>query len=344
MSKQTKKVILIFSVVIAVVYSFSKFNKSPCLNKIDYSNINLNEDIDLGDLFARPSSSELTDIISDWYDFDYGADKIEVVDTLFYSRSRSLFVLRQVFDNRIHYGALIFPEMYDTSKKNPLLVWANGLDQRSPNSLVFGGKERKKAFEQLSNYFILIPSFRGQALVINNRYFCSDGFFGDAFDGATDDALRLLAGAEKLIPAVDQSRLAIAGVSRGGTVALLGGIRYPGIRAIVAFAAPTDFMVRSTYQRYGMQFKYQFLSTTREFSEIREKILKSSPVYFVNDIEKDLLIFHGKLDRVVDLSHADKIIQQLEEQKNFDYRLIDSGHRIHDLSIMVEWLAERFEN
>ena len=226
---------------------------------------------------------------------------------------RKLIVVAHYAEGRKHYGAILFPRAYNSAQKYPLLLWANGLNQADP-TVDLENYPLQHLFRELSDHFIIIPSYRGQALAAFNKRYCSDGFFGDAFDGATDDALRLLHLSQDQFRGIDKNRVAVCGVSRGGTVALLmAGLECQLINATVAIAGPTDFFSKKIYHRYGFQYKYQFLSKKLPPMDLRAKMIKSSPGYFIKNYSNALLLIHGKEDKVVPLENAERIMNGITE-------------------------------
>ena len=183
----------------------------------------------------------------------------------------------------------------------------------------------------LDQHFIIVPSYRGQALVIGGKRYCSDGFFGDAFDGATDDALRLLYLAQDNFTNIDTNKITIYGVSRGGTVALLAGIRNPEIDFVIAQSGPTDFLSSAVMNRYGFQYRYQFLSHKQSMDDIRAKILRSSPVHFIDSLQSRLLLIHGIRDKVVPISNADQIAARLANSSKTTYLKREAGHQLLEI-------------
>lgn len=272
-----------------------------------------------------------------WDNFRVESDSFKVVfhDQRF--ANRDLNIVQHFTDGRSHFGAIIFPTNYQPGEQYPLLLWANGLNQADPSVNVADQLITGLA-KALSNHFILIPSFRGQALVYRQERYCSDGFFGDAFDGATDDALRLLALARTAYDEINTNQISVIGVSRGGTVALLMAARDPSIARTVAIASPTDFYRQQVYHRYGTQYKYQFLSRTTDIVEMRQKMLKSSPCYFVSHSDNPLLLIHGNNDRVVPLENATQVIELMEGKSNFQSIIHDGGHGFYDWPLVFEWL------
>ena len=89
-----------------------------------------------------------------------------------------------------------------------------------------------------NKFIVVIPSFRGQQLIIGYNKYQSDGNVSDAFDGATTDALAFLNVTLKTFSQADESRIAIYGGSRGGTVALLASSRDKRIKRTIVCCDP----------------------------------------------------------------------------------------------------------
>ncbi len=338
MDYQTKKILLLIIGFVLIILFYSHYtNKCPCKERISYDTIDTNEQFHLDSLFKPTDSLELAHIKKGWQIFSIGSDSFSIVREMGYTIDRKLVIVEQYAEGRKHYGAIIFPYEYDENQKYPLLLWANGLNQQDPTSYM-EDEFRKHLYADLNNYFILIPAYRGQALSAYGKRYCSDGFFGDAFDGATDDALRFLHLTKTEFKGVDQQRIAIWGVSRGGTVALLMGARDTTINAIISQSGPVDFFAKATYQRYNFQYKYQFLSKRAPLSTIRAKMLKSSPIYFIENYPNALMIAHGKNDQLVPITNANQLIEKMSNNQQVTILIGDSGHRFNQMNQLAGWL------
>ncbi|NJB72022.1 dipeptidyl aminopeptidase/acylaminoacyl peptidase [Saonia flava] len=337
MDATTKKSILIVGGIIIFLIIYYQYNRCECEKRISYSNVNLNDGIDKGTLYKKVDSRLLNNIKQEWKLAGNQIDSF-VIETQFnYITNRPINIINQYSNGQKHYGAVVYPKNYDTHKKYPLILWAEGLNQVKPSVNIYNSTVNK-IISQSEDYFILIPSFRGQALITNNRRFCSDGFFGDAFDGATDDALNFLNLTKNNIDNIDENRICIVGISRGGTVALLMGSRDSTISSVVSISGPTNFYSEKAFNRYGKQYKYQFLSRSKSIDNIRKKMIKSSPIFFIKDYPNSILLIHGKNDSVVNISHAKAIIDKLSGKDNFEFVLNENGHNFYDWDMVVNWI------
>lgn len=338
-NKTNIKFLLILLGLMLFIFLYYRYSIPPCKARISYANNQLNKGINLDNLFRPVDSTEIQMVKASWEAFEYDSDSFKIRLQYPYLPDRNLKVIAHFFAGNKHYGAVIFPKGHDENKKYPILLWANGLDQSNPVVQINHPVIRNLA-KQLDNYIIVIPSFRGQSLHLLERSFCSDGFFGDAFDGATDDALRLLKLTIKEFQGADPKNITVCGQSRGGNVALLMGARDTSIQKVVSIAGPTNFHSKKVYYRYGKQYKYQFLSRTQSMDTIRAKMVKSSPVFFIDNFPNQILLIHGSNDRVVPLWHATTLIDQLQDRENFKSVINENGHDFNEWSFVVDWIRD----
>ena len=316
---------------------------NPCADRIDYSQNEINDGIDLDTLFASPTNAELQTVITMWDSFDMASTSVQQIETFtttLSAKKRRVHVVMHVAEERQHYGGILLPLNYDSTQTYPLMIWAEGLSQDNPlvnlengYGLGFGNL--------LPDHFVLVPSFRGQSLKTRSSTYCSDGFFGDAYDGATDDALRFMQVAFGLFnTSINKERLSIYGGSRGGTVALLAGIRYPLLRKVISQSGPTQFHHRFCYDRYGFQFRYQFLNQQKSINDIRQKLIKCSPIYFIDNYINDLYIVHGKNDPIVPIWNAQTIIDARGEGNKLTYLFTEDGHGVSASAEVAKWIRD----
>jgi dipeptidyl aminopeptidase/acylaminoacyl peptidase len=131
---------------------------------------------------------------------------------------------------------------------------------------------------------------------------------------------------------VDASRIALAGGSYGGYMALAGlafhpdlfaaGVDIVGISSLVTFLENT-----SVWRRAFREREYGYLATDREFLE------QVSPITHVNRIRAPLFIVHGANDPRVPLSEAKQLHAELERRGVPSELLVydDEGHGLQKL-------------
>jgi len=334
---KSKKAVIILGAIILFLFVHYQSNICDCKKRISYASINLNRDINLDTLFEPMDTLEYNEVMSSWQNFQSNSDRSSIILKTNYSLQREVHIVEHSSKEQIHFGAVIIPAHFNKDKIYPVLLWTNGLSQSNPSVNLNNSTIRTLA-SKFKNYFIIVPSYRGQAIVYNRERFCSDGFFGDAFDGAADDALRLLELVISEYPGVDKKRITVCGVSRGGTVALLMGIRNAMIKNVVSIAGPTDLFSEEYFHKFGKLYKYLFLSTTTSIKDIRLKILKSSPIHFLKNYHKSLLMIHGQNDQAVSVSHAHEVNELLKEQANITTIINEDGHRFSDWNLVEVWI------
>lgn len=226
--------------MVGLFYFYSSQTSSPCYERIVYEEVEDLSPSQIEQIFAPVDSNELDEVWNDWQSFDASSTSASLITTIGYYQNRSLSLWQHTAQGNIHYGAVILPPSYDSLKTYPVLLWANGLDQRNPLISMDDSGFFQRLTGNFPTHIIIVPSYRGQAIEVGGQRYCSDGFFGDAYDGATDDALRLMT-LVKSKYLVDENRISTFGISRGGTVALLSGIRDSCITAIVSQSGPSLF-------------------------------------------------------------------------------------------------------
>ncbi len=331
-SSKLKITLIIFAISSIVIFGF-KASRSDCEERVTYENNAVNDLVDRADLFAKACKSELKNVLTEWNQIDLKSESSHILVD-----HQSTKILSHYHNKEVHYGGVFLPINYDESKSYPLVLWAHGLNQRNP-SINLGHSIFSSLRKKMPEYIIVAPSFRGQALVYQNEKYCSDGFFGDAFDGATTDALRLLEVVKERF-SIDEQRIAVCGQSRGGTVAMLMAVRDPSLSCAVSIAGPSDFFREDVSRRYSSQYKYQFLSEVLPLAELRKKILRSSPFHFIDAYSNPFLLIHGKLDQTVPLWNAEIVASKMQHQQNFEHLFLDTGHSVGEKDRMVTWIKE----
>lgn len=259
---------------------------------------------DLGPLFARPRRNEIREVLRRWNERDLEPRDVRIVHrgsiSLGHGPAEVRIVAHTVLGST-HYGAVIVPAGA-TRNCCPVIVEAKGV---SPSyfpldlSRVPYGPEVMA--EDQSKFVYFLPAYRGEVLLVDGQTFASAGDRTNVWDGATDDFIAFTAAALTVTPEADASRVAAFGKSRGGTVALLAGIRDRRFDCVVAWSAPADHffeMVQSGWtpreraeeglrQKAGItgiggQFIETFLAPKRPTAETRLHLLASSPLWFAN--------------------------------------------------------------
>jgi dienelactone hydrolase len=283
------------------------------------------DDTRLKEILTDPSSAEIAEVLFALRQQDLSPKNVVVVDSIELANTNRLYVVSHQVQNSRHYGAIIVPASTRHTHL-PVVILATGGD--GMNTAFDITKDFNHSSAEFPSFLgsdldtigiVVIPSFRGQQLIIGQRKYQSEGDVGDAFDGATTDALALLNVTLKKFKKADQSRITIYGGSRGGTVALLAAARDKRIKKVIAVAAPTD--MKKLYLLYPEQFKLLFfkdmLAGKITEQQARKKFIACSPIYFVKELPA-LQLHHDINDPFVPVSFA----RQLEKSA------VNSGNKV----------------
>ena len=148
----------------------------------------------------------------------------------------------------------------------------------------------------------------------------------------------------------DKNRIAVFGKSRGGTLAMLVGIRDKRIKQVVSWSGPVDWfelmgangwpekaivadalLKRVEPQKDGGQFVRTFLtraiSGERNLAQVRLHMIESSPLYFIDRLPA-LEAYYGIEDRMVPVRNGRALAKALQNRDLADrvFYHADAGH------------------
>lgn len=280
-------------------------------------------------LFAPAEEAELSAVRADWASRDFSAAGGTVELEEDYSMGGNPTTLRIVshqVEGLRHFGAIIVPDGAG-AEGLPILLFAHGGDDGvSVESTLF---MLTVALGEMTDDFIyLIPSFRDEPLEYGDRIWRSDGP-ASPWDRDVDDALALANLAMATIPEAQADRYFVVGVSRGGGVAMLMGIRDERIAGIITFFGPTDFqnewargiaslLVNGvTVDLPGVEhlrttYLVPWWAGDISLQDARLALIRRSAVLFVEDMPP-LQVHHGVMDGVVSVTQAESMIRAMEE-------------------------------
>lgn len=281
--------------------------------------------VDLGRLFAEPTTAELNAVVADWASRQPRAEDVVIETTqpfLLGAALVQLHVVSHVVDGARHYGAVLAP--LQASGPLPLLLYLHGGDggvSVEEVALVSAG-----AGVNAGNVVWVVPSFRSEPLRAGSQSWTSGGT-PSPWDRDVDDTLALLDVAASLVPNADRECVAAIGLSRGGGVALLLSARDPRVRATIDFFGPTDFF--STWVRDiaadalrdrptslpGLRHMNEaWLQPLRRgevsYAETRLALLRRSPARFASRLGP-VQVHHGTVDDVVPVSQSQALIDAM---------------------------------
>lgn len=257
-------------------------------------------------LFAPPRGEEIDAVWSGWKRRDLEPRDVEVVARhrvdLDGEPAEARIISHRVHGQR-HLGVVVVPEGA-APETLPVLVEAKGVSPSFFPLRVPGGLTSPGVLGDARGQVIYVaPGFRGEEVIVGPDTLASEGKRSDAWDGATDDLIALLRAMLEVTPEADGSRVCVFGRSRGGTVALLSGMRERRVDCVVSWAAPTDWFSRmglegwtqrelveeglrnrATPGETGGQFINYFLNAAiagrRDLGDARLHLIASSPLYF----------------------------------------------------------------
>ncbi len=261
----------------------------------------------LADVFDQPTGEEIAAVEKDWAARDLSVRGVREEFTGSASFDKHTFDVRIVshlVHGKRHYGAILIPQTMAT-RSLPVIIEAKGVSPTyfplDPTRLA-----APRMMSGLASDFIyVVPGFRGETINFDGRTFTSEGDRTDALDGATDDTIALLNVALETLPQADKNRICAFGHSRGGTVAMLTGMRDKRIKCVVNWAGPTDWFyamgtngwteeelwrealrTRATPVQPGGQNVERFLKHAIEgratLRDVRHRMIASSPLYFAH--------------------------------------------------------------
>lgn len=313
----------------------------------------------LESVFAKPTADEIKTADADWTKRDLSAKKVKVVKTgtigLGHVKAQVKIISHSVRGFK-HYGAIIVPQGLSTGK-HPVLLDLKGvswdffpLNLNNLLSPAFLGTDQGK-------FIYVVPSFRGEVMKFDGAEYRSEGDRTDSWDGATDDALALLNAALKITPRADKTRICAFGKSRGGSVALLAGIRDKRIKQVLDWAGPADWfalmgaggwtqeeIVREALLKKaqprdeGGQFIERFLLKAVEgkwnLADVRRKMIQNSPLYFADRLPR-LQTHYGIEDEIVPVING----KALERRVNGEFFYHENSG--HDLNQKIAFRESR---
>lgn len=299
-------------------------------------------------LFDAPSTAELDSVVLAWEKRDLIPTEYHILEQADLFSGAFVFKMVSFKANEIRqYGALIIPA---GTKPLPVQIYVGGfgLDLTSNSVNVVLDTEGTEAPSILA-----IPALRGQFLkiTINGVLYTSplsEGEHCDAFDGATDDVLAFLNMIQQTESNADVNRTGVRGGSRGGTVAMLTGIRDPRVKRVIGVVSPTDMLELTSQHQNDPTYQCQFLSDFKNgqvpLAQTRTKMIASSPFYFAQRLP--LMQLHlGLKDINVPVQQGYDLREKMDELGNtsgFQLFTYDKSHL--DLATDNPELEERIQH
>jgi len=286
---------------------------------------------DKSTLFAAPSQIEIDAVMQDWQSRDLTPTDYSVIQEIAVSDGKfTLKIVSFRVGGLKEYGALLVPVTTGVVPVR-MLISGFGIDQPVASvSLVTDGSSPMP-------YILALPALRGQKLelTINGVLYStpvSEGKHCDAFDGATDDVIAFLNLIQARESKADMEHVSVRGGSRGGTVALLTGIRDKRVKRVVNIVGPADMLALTAVSENDATYQCQFLgglvSKQVTIAATRLKMIASSPIYFAKDLPPTQ-IHLGTKDKLVPIAQGHALmteITRLGMTATFKFFSYDRGH------------------
>jgi pimeloyl-ACP methyl ester carboxylesterase len=309
--------------------------------------------------YAPPTAAELSRVRADWKTRDLKPRDIrkeyESTITLSEARFQATVISYRVHGQRNH-GVILTP--CDAQQSSyPILIELKGVSPSYfPLRVPQGILTPKILGNDLRNFVVFVPAVRGEQLLFADQTYSCEGDPDNSWDGATDDAIAFLSAGLEVCPLANPERIIAFGKSRGGTVAMLLGARDPRVRALVSWSGPAGW-IENMPQFGWSQFELvrEALSTKAPpvttggqalrtffkpaldgkmtFTQTRDRLIASSPIYFLSDMPSAQL-HYGVNDHVVTIEEGKRIEAALNrlDSKMPDVRIIyevDGGHDLN---------------
>ncbi len=284
----------------------------------------------LSRLFVPPTPDEIEDVRDDWMarTVDVGGFQLEA--TGLGSANERVDIISHVSEGQRHYAAVRFPLNYDPGQPHAALILCHGglvgvsVDEAANLLSTFPGQCVD------DEYFILIPSYRGE--VLSSSFagpFLSEGDQSFA-DRDVDDVRSMLStvlGRPEYAD-IDDARVAAWGISRGAATAMVLKVRDPRVRRVVDMFGFTDLSLPSVQAEAADIINngatpvgigrviYEssvepWLSGAMTLEEARLAWIRRSVAWFTEDLAP-IQLHHGLQDLAVEPAHSVLLLDRLD--------------------------------
>lgn len=309
----------------------------------------------LDSFFMNPTPAEIKSVEDNWAARDLSAREVKEVASypvVLGSHKMTAKIIAYNVHGFRNYGAIITPDNQPQGQL-PVIIECKGVSSSFfPLDINNGLYTYKYLGADADKFIYLIPSYRGERMLINGKEYVSEGDKFDSWDGAADDALAFVNAAISFSNQIDQTRMCVFGKSRGGTIALLTGIRDKRMKYVIDLAGPTDwfdamnelgwkkretveaglFNKSDNFQIGGQTIGWAFkksIEGKEGFKEARLRYIASSPLYFANRLPYTQL-YYGEEDLIVPVANGKNLAERLEKKSQKFEFFIHKGEG-HDL-------------
>ena len=67
-------------------------------------------------------------------------------------------------------------------------------------------------------------------------------------------------------------------------------------------------------------------------------MLKSLPIYFIDNYRNAIMIAHGKNDQLVPITNANRLMEKMSTNQQVATLIDDSGHQFNQMNQLADWL------
>lgn len=281
----------------------------------------------LSRLFVPPTPDEIQSVLDDWSSRQIDISGFQLEATGLGPSNGEFHVISHLSEGARHYAAIRFPQNYEPGQPHPALILCHG-------GLV--GVSVEEASNLLStfpgeciddDYFILMPSFRGEVLSTSFAGTFISGGEQSYADRDVDDVRSMLSTILTEYPDIDDARIAAWGISRGAATAMLLKVRDPRIRRVVNMFGFSDLSLPSVQTeaanivnngaspegigRVIYETAVQpWLTGQLTLEEARIAWLRRSPAWFPDGLAP-IQIHHGLQDLSVEPAHSILLLDRL---------------------------------
>lgn len=278
-------------------------------------------------VFVPPTPDEIELVREDWASRTPVGGGFQLEATGLGASNEEVHIISHLSEGERHYAAVRFPQNYKPGEPHAAVILCHG---------GLNGVSSSEAGNLLStfpgvcvddDYFILIPSFRGEPLVSPFAGPYLSGGEPSYADRDVDDVMAMLSTLLVQYPDIDDARVAAWGISRGGATALVLKARDPRIRRVADLfgwtdlslpsvqSAVTDIVVNGVPAAGIGRVMYDssvgpWLSGAMSLDEARLAWIRRSPSYFVEDLAP-IQIHHGLQDVAVEPAHSIILLDKL---------------------------------
>lgn len=278
-------------------------------------------------IFTAPTNAEKQAVLSDWNSRKQPVQGWRVEQSI-KDEGYRLDIVSHTLEGNRHYAAVRTPANHRAGQSAPILVLNHGGWEGADADWALHTTD-----DCLADFFVVVPSFRGEPLRFEGRTYRSTGK-QSLIDRDVDDTMALISGVVRNYPGAQGDDVSAWGFSRGGGVSLVLGIRDPRVDRVVNVFGPTDVLthddmadrVREVYYGEDLGPFYTFpaqwmrahLRGQMSEKTLRKKLLAGSALHFADRLPSRVQTHHGARDTIVPVDNARALHEVLDQRSDMD--------------------------